>query len=121
MLSRSTPSGLLEAERRFRKVPGYRALPKLLPALGSFVPLLNLPFAIDRAMMRPQVRIWPYSISPSGAGIVQNEFAQRLRRFFEQTLLQSCYSTQHRTIILTKPKESSSSIRSHMLLLSQVH
>lgn len=69
MVLRRTASGVLEAERRFRKVTDYRALPKLVPALGSFVPVANVPFAIDRAIMRSQVRIWPYSISPSEADI----------------------------------------------------
>ena len=52
MVLRRTASGVLEAERRFRKVAGHRALPKILPALDSFVPVANLPFAIDRAIMR---------------------------------------------------------------------
>ena len=69
MVLRRTASGVLEAEHRFRKVTGYRALPKLVPALGSFVPVGNVPFAIDRMIMRSQVRIWPYSTSPSEASI----------------------------------------------------
>ena len=48
---------MLEAERRFSKVAGCPALPKLVPALGSFVPVVDLPFAIDRAIMHAQVTI----------------------------------------------------------------
>jgi hypothetical protein len=52
LVLRRTASIVLDAERRFRKVAGHRALPKLVSALGSFVPVVNLPFAVDRAIMR---------------------------------------------------------------------
>ena len=35
MILRWTAAGVLEAERRFRKVAGYRALPKLVAALRA--------------------------------------------------------------------------------------
>jgi len=44
MILRSTAAGVPEAERRFRKVAGYRALPKLVAALHAH----------DNAMVREQ-------------------------------------------------------------------
>ena len=42
---------MLEAERHFRKVAGYRALLKLVRH-QAVVPIVNPPFAIYRAIMR---------------------------------------------------------------------
>jgi hypothetical protein len=43
MILRWTAAGVLEAERRFRKIAGFRALPKLVAALRAH------DAAIDRA------------------------------------------------------------------------
>jgi hypothetical protein len=52
MALKRAASGVLEAERRVRKVADHRALPKIVPALDTFVPVVNLLFAIDHATMR---------------------------------------------------------------------
>ena len=75
MVLRRTASRVLEAERRFPEGRRSSCAAQEVPALDSFVPVVNLPFAIDRAIMRSQVKILSYSISPNGADITQGEFA----------------------------------------------
>ncbi len=45
MILRWTAAGVLEAERQFRRVNGYRDLPLLRAALGRALPAENLPVA----------------------------------------------------------------------------
>jgi putative transposase len=47
MILRWTAAGVLEAERHFRKVAGYRAIPKLITALRAHDAMLDRPRAVD--------------------------------------------------------------------------
>jgi hypothetical protein len=47
MIVRWTAAGVLEAERHFRKVVGYRAIPKLITALRAYDAMLDRQRAVD--------------------------------------------------------------------------
>ena len=47
MILRWTAAGVLEAERHFRKVTGYRAIPKLIAALRAHDAILHRQRALD--------------------------------------------------------------------------
>jgi len=47
MILRSTAAGVLEAERSFRRIAGYRALPKLAAALRAHDGAINRERRVD--------------------------------------------------------------------------